>query len=161
MPSEAFSPLQVVHEIRNYPYPQLHFLALQGLNPSRHTSAVRESYEVRPAALSGGTLPLRLVPAGLVETPPSPVPPSLVGEARVVAGSLWVASRREKKRSDLGRTLSLGQVSWFCPCESLLTSPGAPCLVVCVSVCLHVWSARIHTFSLCRSCCSSRTGWET
>ncbi|KAM5220887.1 E3 ubiquitin-protein ligase ARK2C isoform 3-T3 [Hipposideros larvatus] len=36
---------QVVHEIRNYPYPQLHFLALQGLNPSRHTSAVRESYE--------------------------------------------------------------------------------------------------------------------
>ncbi|XP_069483020.1 E3 ubiquitin-protein ligase ARK2C isoform X6 [Ambystoma mexicanum] len=35
----------VVHEIRNYPYPQLHLLALQGLNPSRHTSAVRESYE--------------------------------------------------------------------------------------------------------------------
>lgn len=38
--------LQVVHEIRNYPYPQLQLLALQGLNPSRHTSAVRESYEV-------------------------------------------------------------------------------------------------------------------
>lgn len=38
--------LQVVHEIRNYPYPQLHLLALQGLNPSRHASAVRESYEV-------------------------------------------------------------------------------------------------------------------
>ncbi|XP_069483016.1 E3 ubiquitin-protein ligase ARK2C isoform X2 [Ambystoma mexicanum] len=36
----------VVHEIRNYPYPQLHLLALQGLNPSRHTSAVRESYEL-------------------------------------------------------------------------------------------------------------------
>ncbi|EOA96873.1 RING finger protein 165 [Anas platyrhynchos] len=35
----------VVHEIRNYPYPQLQLLALQGLNPSRHTSAVRESYE--------------------------------------------------------------------------------------------------------------------
>nr|XP_023678719.1 E3 ubiquitin-protein ligase RNF165 isoform X1 [Paramormyrops kingsleyae] len=35
----------VVHEIRNYPYPQLHLLALQGLNPSRHGSAVRESYE--------------------------------------------------------------------------------------------------------------------
>ncbi|XP_018592144.1 E3 ubiquitin-protein ligase RNF165 isoform X3 [Scleropages formosus] len=35
----------VVHEIRNYPYPQLHLLALQGLNPSRHASAVRESYE--------------------------------------------------------------------------------------------------------------------
>lgn len=44
--SNLFSPSQVVHEIRNYPYPQLHFLALQGLNPSRHTSAVRESYEV-------------------------------------------------------------------------------------------------------------------
>ncbi|XP_036383872.1 E3 ubiquitin-protein ligase RNF165-like isoform X2 [Megalops cyprinoides] len=40
------SPAQVVvHEIRNYPYPQLHLLALQGLNPSRHASAVRESYE--------------------------------------------------------------------------------------------------------------------
>lgn len=39
--------MQVVHEIRNYPYPQLQLLALQGLNPSRHTSAVRESYEVR------------------------------------------------------------------------------------------------------------------
>lgn len=38
--------LQVVHEIRNYPYPQLHLLALQSLNPSRHASAVRESYEV-------------------------------------------------------------------------------------------------------------------
>lgn len=37
---------QVVHEIRNYPYPQLQLLALQGLNPNRHTSAVRESYEV-------------------------------------------------------------------------------------------------------------------
>ena len=37
---------QVVHEIRNYPYPQLHLLALQSLNPSRHASAVRESYEV-------------------------------------------------------------------------------------------------------------------
>ncbi|XP_056097923.1 E3 ubiquitin-protein ligase RNF165 isoform X2 [Rhinichthys klamathensis goyatoka] len=35
----------VVHEIRNYPYPQLHLLALQGLSPSRHASAVRESYE--------------------------------------------------------------------------------------------------------------------
>ncbi|XP_063814607.1 E3 ubiquitin-protein ligase ARK2C isoform X1 [Pseudophryne corroboree] len=35
----------VVHEIRNYPYPQLHLLALQGLSPTRHTSAVRESYE--------------------------------------------------------------------------------------------------------------------
>ncbi|XP_030048768.1 E3 ubiquitin-protein ligase ARK2C [Microcaecilia unicolor] len=35
----------VVHEIRNYPYPQLHLLALQGLTPARHTSAVRESYE--------------------------------------------------------------------------------------------------------------------
>ncbi|XP_030213629.1 E3 ubiquitin-protein ligase RNF165 isoform X3 [Gadus morhua] len=35
----------VVHEIRNYPYPQLHLLALQSLNPSRHASAVRESYE--------------------------------------------------------------------------------------------------------------------
>lgn len=44
--SNLLSPSQVVHEIRNYPYPQLHFLALQGLNPSRHTSAVRESYEV-------------------------------------------------------------------------------------------------------------------
>lgn len=37
---------QVVHEIRNYPYPQLHLLALQSLNPSRHATAVRESYEV-------------------------------------------------------------------------------------------------------------------
>ena len=53
--SEAFSPQQVVHEIRNYPYPQLHFLALQGLNPSRHTSAVRESYEVRLAPLSSSS----------------------------------------------------------------------------------------------------------
>ncbi|CAL8318269.1 unnamed protein product [Lota lota] len=35
----------VVHEIRSYPYPQLHLLALQGLNPSRHATAVRESYE--------------------------------------------------------------------------------------------------------------------
>ncbi|XP_040192286.1 E3 ubiquitin-protein ligase RNF165 isoform X1 [Rana temporaria] len=35
----------VVHEIRNYPYPQLHLLALQGLSPARHTSAVTESYE--------------------------------------------------------------------------------------------------------------------
>lgn len=36
----------MVHEIRNYPYPQLHLLALQSLNPSRHATAVRESYEV-------------------------------------------------------------------------------------------------------------------
>lgn len=35
-----------MHEIRNYPYPQLHLLALQSLNPSRHATAVRESYEV-------------------------------------------------------------------------------------------------------------------
>ncbi|KAA0714491.1 E3 ubiquitin-protein ligase RNF165 [Triplophysa tibetana] len=35
----------VLHEIRNYPYPQLHLLALQGLSPSRQASAVRESYE--------------------------------------------------------------------------------------------------------------------
>ena len=40
---------QVVHEIRSYPYPQLHLLALQGLNPSRHATAVRESYEVQLA----------------------------------------------------------------------------------------------------------------
>ncbi|XP_050623935.1 E3 ubiquitin-protein ligase RNF165 isoform X1 [Macaca thibetana thibetana] len=45
-PRNSSSTQMVVHEIRNYPYPQLHFLALQGLNPSRHTSAVRESYEV-------------------------------------------------------------------------------------------------------------------
>lgn len=37
-----------MHEIRNYPYPQLHLLALQSLNPSRHATAVRESYEVNP-----------------------------------------------------------------------------------------------------------------
>ncbi|XP_033033730.1 E3 ubiquitin-protein ligase RNF165 isoform X2 [Trachypithecus francoisi] len=47
-PRNSSSTQMVVHEIRNYPYPQLHFLALQGLNPSRHTSAVRESYERRP-----------------------------------------------------------------------------------------------------------------
>ncbi|KAI6057788.1 RING finger protein 165 [Aix galericulata] len=35
----------VVHETRNYPYPQLQLLALQGLNPSRHMLAVQESYE--------------------------------------------------------------------------------------------------------------------
>ncbi|XP_068419570.1 E3 ubiquitin-protein ligase ARK2C isoform X2 [Eschrichtius robustus] len=44
-PRNSSSTQMVVHEIRNYPYPQLHFLALQGLNASRHTSAVRESYE--------------------------------------------------------------------------------------------------------------------
>lgn len=41
--------MQVVHEVRNYPYPQLHLLALQSLSPSRHASAVRESYEVTHA----------------------------------------------------------------------------------------------------------------
>ncbi|XP_023858190.1 E3 ubiquitin-protein ligase ARK2C isoform X1 [Salvelinus sp. IW2-2015] len=44
-PRNSTSTQVVVHEIRNYPYPQLHLLALQGLNPSRHASAVRESYE--------------------------------------------------------------------------------------------------------------------
>ncbi|KGL97098.1 RING finger protein 165, partial [Charadrius vociferus] len=44
-PRSTSSTQMVVHEIRNYPYPQLQLLALQGLNPSRHTSAVRESYE--------------------------------------------------------------------------------------------------------------------
>uniref|UniRef100_A0A8D2M663 RING-type E3 ubiquitin transferase n=1 Tax=Zonotrichia albicollis TaxID=44394 RepID=A0A8D2M663_ZONAL len=44
-PRSTSSTQVVVHEIRNYPYPQLQLLALQGLNPSRHTSAVRESYE--------------------------------------------------------------------------------------------------------------------
>lgn len=44
-PRNTSSAQVVVHEIRNYPYPQLHLLALQGLNPSRHASAVRESYE--------------------------------------------------------------------------------------------------------------------
>ncbi|KAL9822070.1 LOW QUALITY PROTEIN: E3 ubiquitin-protein ligase ARK2C-like [Geothlypis trichas] len=43
-PRSTSSTQVVVHEIRNYPYPQLQLLALQGLNPSRHTS-VRESYE--------------------------------------------------------------------------------------------------------------------
>ncbi|XP_030824284.1 E3 ubiquitin-protein ligase RNF165 isoform X2 [Camarhynchus parvulus] len=47
-PRSTSSTQVVVHEIRNYPYPQLQLLALQGLNPSRHTSAVRESYERRP-----------------------------------------------------------------------------------------------------------------
>uniref|UniRef100_A0A8C7QSW3 Ring finger protein 165b n=1 Tax=Oncorhynchus mykiss TaxID=8022 RepID=A0A8C7QSW3_ONCMY len=46
-PRNSTSTQVVVHEIRNYPYPQLHLLALQGLNPSRHASAVRESYEVQ------------------------------------------------------------------------------------------------------------------
>ncbi|XP_045063977.1 E3 ubiquitin-protein ligase RNF165-like isoform X2 [Coregonus clupeaformis] len=45
-PRNTTSAQVVVHEIRNYPYPQLHLLALQGLNPSRHASAVRESYEL-------------------------------------------------------------------------------------------------------------------
>ncbi|XP_006627171.1 E3 ubiquitin-protein ligase ARK2C isoform X2 [Lepisosteus oculatus] len=44
-PRNTSSTQVVIHEIRNYPYPQLHLLALQGLNPSRHASAVRESYE--------------------------------------------------------------------------------------------------------------------
>ncbi|KAK1801342.1 hypothetical protein P4O66_023017 [Electrophorus voltai] len=49
------SPAQVVvHEIRNYPYPQLHLLTLQGLNPSRHATAVRESYERRPLEVKMG-----------------------------------------------------------------------------------------------------------
>ena len=94
--SEAFSPQQVVHEIRNYPYPQLHFLALQGLNASRHTSAVRESYEVRPAPLSGDP-PVSLAPAGLVEMPLSPPSPA-GGEGMGGRRSLRVESRREKTR---------------------------------------------------------------
>ncbi|XP_015262589.1 PREDICTED: RING finger protein 165 [Gekko japonicus] len=44
-PRSTSSTQMVIHEIRNYPYPQLQLLALQGLNPNRHTSAVRESYE--------------------------------------------------------------------------------------------------------------------
>ncbi|XP_010214981.1 PREDICTED: RING finger protein 165-like [Tinamus guttatus] len=44
-PRSTSSAQMVVHEIGNYPYPQLQLLALQGLNPTRHTSAVRESYE--------------------------------------------------------------------------------------------------------------------
>ncbi|XP_043937930.1 E3 ubiquitin-protein ligase RNF165 isoform X2 [Protopterus annectens] len=44
-PRNASSAQMVIHEIRNYPYPQLHLLALQGLSTTRHTSAVRESYE--------------------------------------------------------------------------------------------------------------------
>ena len=47
---------QVVHEIRNYPYPQLHLLALQSLNPSRHATAVRESYEVNLSLNTSRTL---------------------------------------------------------------------------------------------------------
>ncbi|KAK9408790.1 RING finger protein [Crotalus adamanteus] len=42
-PLRLFIALQVVHEIRNYP--QFQLLALQGLNPNRHPSAVRESHE--------------------------------------------------------------------------------------------------------------------
>ncbi|KGL77493.1 RING finger protein 165, partial [Tinamus guttatus] len=44
-PRSTSSAQMVVHEIGNYPYPQLQLLALQGPNPNRHTSAVRESYE--------------------------------------------------------------------------------------------------------------------
>ncbi|XP_053557051.1 E3 ubiquitin-protein ligase RNF165 isoform X2 [Bombina bombina] len=44
-PRNTSSAQMVVHEIRNYPYPQFHLLALQGISPTRHTSAVRESYE--------------------------------------------------------------------------------------------------------------------
>ncbi|XP_013921999.1 PREDICTED: RING finger protein 165-like [Thamnophis sirtalis] len=43
---EALDQTHVVHEIRNYP--QFQLLALQGLNPNRHTSAVRESHERWP-----------------------------------------------------------------------------------------------------------------
>ncbi|XP_064828331.1 E3 ubiquitin-protein ligase ARK2C-like isoform X3 [Oncorhynchus masou masou] len=52
-PRNSPSTQVVVHEIRNYPYPQLHLLALQGLNPSRHASAVRESYEVQSSQSHG------------------------------------------------------------------------------------------------------------
>ncbi|XP_005161046.1 E3 ubiquitin-protein ligase ARK2C isoform X2 [Danio rerio] len=45
LPRNTSTTQVVVHEIRNYPYPQLHLLALQSLSPSRHSSAVRESYE--------------------------------------------------------------------------------------------------------------------
>ncbi|XP_049637539.1 E3 ubiquitin-protein ligase RNF165-like [Suncus etruscus] len=41
-PRNSSSTQMVVHEICNDTYPQLHFLALQGLNYSRHTSAMRE-----------------------------------------------------------------------------------------------------------------------
>ncbi|KAL7844874.1 hypothetical protein SRHO_G00234130 [Serrasalmus rhombeus] len=44
-PRNTSSTQVVVHEVRNYPYPQLHLLALQSLSPNRHASAVRESYE--------------------------------------------------------------------------------------------------------------------
>ncbi|XP_036444316.1 E3 ubiquitin-protein ligase RNF165 isoform X3 [Colossoma macropomum] len=44
-PRNTSSTQVVVHEVRNYPYPQLHLLALQSLSPTRHASAVRESYE--------------------------------------------------------------------------------------------------------------------
>uniref|UniRef100_UPI00398E3352 E3 ubiquitin-protein ligase ARK2C n=1 Tax=Pristiophorus japonicus TaxID=55135 RepID=UPI00398E3352 len=35
----------IIPDIRNYPYPHLHLLALQGLNAGRHSPAVSESYE--------------------------------------------------------------------------------------------------------------------
>uniref|UniRef100_A0A672U6M1 RING-type E3 ubiquitin transferase n=2 Tax=Strigops habroptila TaxID=2489341 RepID=A0A672U6M1_STRHB len=44
-PRSTSSTQMVVHKIRNYPYPHLQLLALQGLNPGRHTSAMQESYE--------------------------------------------------------------------------------------------------------------------
>ncbi|KAM7368821.1 hypothetical protein PAMP_013128 [Pampus punctatissimus] len=53
-PRNTSSAQVVVHEIRNYPYPQLHLLALQSLNPSRHATAVRESYERKPLQLKIG-----------------------------------------------------------------------------------------------------------
>lgn len=69
-------PSQVVHEIRNYPYPQLHLLALQSLNPSRHASAVRESYEVDTCThtpLSHSVSPLSL-PICQISTLPTYLP---------------------------------------------------------------------------------------
>ncbi|XP_020371302.2 E3 ubiquitin-protein ligase RNF165 [Rhincodon typus] len=35
----------IIPDLRNYPYPHLHLLALQGLNGGRQSPAVRESYE--------------------------------------------------------------------------------------------------------------------
>jgi len=141
---------QVVHEIRNYPYPQLHLLALQSLNPSRHASAVRESYEVRTAPFPSADTPV---------------------DTRLSSFSLWpklwtgLSVQLIYSDFQMPRMVQLPLISWClfscrrdanvffgalsCPLQHQFKFIIPHLYVFCIWICCF----------LSRSFCSWRTGW--
>lgn len=140
--SKMFSPCQVVHEIRNYPYPQLHFLALQGLNPSRHTSAVRESYEVCCPVRRGGTA----APRHRLDGELSFTHHSLCLSVPVGVESPGIESRREQGHGEKSQLPTLHQCFRLAACRLPVRVFLAYSSRVCLCLSVHVEHMFVFSF---------------